>query len=385
MVKNYTLLLSCILLFSFLLSCAPKSMPDTSAPQKQTASSDSIQRPDSAAFARADEFQKIIEKARKEGRVVIFSGNSIRPVGEAFSNKYGIEAEIMVGRGGEFGAKLFAERRAGLYRWDIALVGSTTSVNILRAGEVLEPLEPALILPEIMDPKTWRGGEPSWIDKDRQILSYIRFVNIPIYINTSIVRPDEIKSFNDLLNPKWKGKIAMNDPTVTGTGSKWVAVIGSKIMGWDFIRQLAAQEPVFITDQYLHTQWLALGKYPIGLGVKPELVTEFVQTGSPIAGITPVEGSYTTIGGGSVAIIKNAPHPNASILFTNWLLTREGQMVYSKSYDRPSNRADVPTEGFPPESVPQPGVKYVNSDTEDILQGEMENMRRSREIFGQKR
>ena len=381
MLKIMVLILP-ILFFSFLLSCAPKSPIDISAGQKQTSS---LSPTLTVNTTRTDEWQKIIDAARKEGRVVIFSGNSIRPVGDAFYNKYGVEAEILVGRGGEFGAKLFAERRAGLYRWDIALVGSTTSVNILKAADVLQPLEPVFKLPEIMDPKTWKSGEPSWIDKDHQILSYISFVNIPIYINTSIVKPGEIKSFNDLLNPKWKGKIAMNDPTVTGTGLKFVSVVGGKIMGWDFIHQLAAQEPVFVNDQYLHVQWLALGKYPIGIGVKPELVTDFVQTGSPLEGIAPVEGSYTTIGGGSVAIIKNAPHPNAATLFTNWLLTKEGQTVYSQSYNRASNRVDVPTESFPPETVPQPGVKYVNGDTEALLSAEGDNMKRSREIFGQKR
>lgn len=76
---------------------------------------------------------------------------------------------------------------------------------------------------------------------------------------------------------------------------------------------------------------------------------------------------------------------NAAILFTNWLLTKEGQTVYGQSYNRPSNRVDVPIEGFPANSVVQPDVKYVNSDTEDILLAELENMKRSREIFGRQR
>lgn len=385
MLTKLALFVSGALIFILLASCSQQSLPDTSKAQKQAPSSASTVKQDSGNLASSNELQKITDIAKKEGRVVIFSGNSINPVGDAFSRKYGIEAEIMVGRGGEFGARLFAERRAGLNRWDLALVGSTTSVNILKPAGVLEPLEPVFKLPEILDPKTWRSGEPAWVDKDHTILSYIRFVNIPIYVNTSIVKPAEIKSYKNLLDPKWKGKIAMNDPTVTGTGLKFVSVVGGKIMGWDFIKQLAAQEPVFVNDQYLHAQWLALGKYPIAIGAKPELVTDFVATGSPIAGITTAEGSYSTIGGGSVSYIKNAPHPNAATLFTNWLLTKEGQTVYSKAYNRSSNRVDVSTEDFPPETVPQPGVIYVNGDTEEFLQSEMDNMKRSREIFGQNR
>lgn len=382
MIRKLILIFLGTLLLSFISSCKQESVPEAPSGLKQTASTGAISQPDGGDFAKAAEWQKMIGKAKKEGRVVIFSGNSVRPVGEAFTNKYGIEAEIVVGRGGEFGAKLFAERRAGLFRWDLALVGATTAVNILKAGSVLESLEPVLILPEILDTRTWKGGELAWIDKEHQTLSYIRFVEIPISINTSIVKPDEIKSYLDLLNPKWKGKIAISDPTVTGQGSKLVSNLGNKIMDWDYIRKLASQEPVLVNDQYLHAQWLALGKYPIGLAVKPEIVAEFIKTGSPIVGITPVEGTYTTIGGGSVSLIKNAAHPNAAILFANWLLTKEGQTIYSKTYNRSSNRVDVSTEGFPPDSVPQSGVKYINGDTEDILLAETENMRRSREIFG---
>ncbi len=86
-------------------------------------------------------------------------------------------------------------------------------------------------------------------------------------------------------------------------------------------------------------------------------------------------------GGGTVALVKNAPHPNAARVFINWLLTKEGQTLYSRGYGSASRRLDVPNEGDPLK-IPQPGMKYFNSEEEELILDRPEDMKTAMEIFG---
>jgi ABC-type Fe3+ transport system substrate-binding protein len=244
-----------------------------------------------------------------------------------------------------------------------------------------DPLEKVLILPEVLDKKAWLEGNFKWLDREHLFLAYISTVRISHYVNSALANPDELRSYRDLINPKWKRKISMDDPTVTGTGNNWVAMVGNKIMGWDFMRAIANQEPVLLRDSHLQATWLIQGKYPVAIAPKPDIVQEFRNAGVEMVGILPSEGTYTTVGGGSVARFKNAPHPNAARVFINWLLTREGQSLYSKGYGWPSRRVDVTTEGLDPLVIPKPGVKYLNSDEEEYILARPKFMEMAKEIF----
>lgn len=322
--------------------------------------------------------------ARKEGKVAVVSGvgGNVRPlITEGFKKRYGIEVEFVTGRGGELTEKIFSERKAGLYLQDVALFGATTTINILKPAGIVEPLRPLLVLPEVLDKNAWLGGDFQWVDKEELFLAYIFSVNIPFYVNRDLANPAELKSYKDILNPRWKGKIAMNDPSVTGSGNNWFGVVGEKIMGWDYMRELAKQEPFLTRDQRLQVEWLARGKYPVSITAKTDIVEDFRKAGAPLEGILPVEGNYTTVGGGTVAIVKNAPHPHAARVFINWLLTKDGQTLYSQGYGAPSRRLDVPVAGDPLKA-PRPGMRYVNSEDEELILARPGHMKLAMDIFG---
>lgn len=330
------------------------------------------------------EWDTILRAARKEGNVTVVSGvgGQVRPlITQGFEKKYGIRVDFVTGRGEELTQKVFTERRAGLFLQDVALFGATTTINILKPANIMEPVESVLLLPDVLDKKAWMGGDLQFVDKDRLFLAYIFSVNVPIFINTELVNRDEVKSYKDLLNPKWKGKIVMNDPTVTGSGNNWFGVAGRRIMGWDYMRELAKQEPFLVRDQRLQVEWLVRGRYPVSITAKTDIVDEFRKAGAKITGILPVEGNYTTVGGGTVGLIKNAPHPNAAKIFINWLLTKEGQTLYSSGYGSPSRRLDVPIEGDPLK-IPIPGMKYFNSEEEELILERPGDMKLAQEIFG---
>ena len=95
----------------------------------------------------------------------------------------------------------------------------------------------------------------------------------------------------------------------------------------------------------------------------------------------PQEGIHVTSSDGSIALFKNAPHPNAAKLFLNWLLTKEGQTFYTQAYGQPSARLDVPTDGILPETIPQPGVKYIMGDDEEFILRQPQQMEKAKAIF----
>lgn len=357
--------LSVFVLAFIIMSCGPKL---TTPPTKEIVPSANMSQ-ESQKLHWQIEWDKALAGSRKEGRVVVITGGAIGRARDelagVFGKKYNLDVEITSGRGADTSSRLQAQRRAGLYLVDVYIGSAKRLLQTDKPTGALDPLESALILPEVLDGKAWWSGRLLWVDKDRTILTHILYVNTPILINTNQVRLEEIKSYRDLLNPKWKGKIVMDDVTMGGTTASIMFVLGEYIMGWDFVRQLAQHEPVIVRDRRLITEWIARGRYPISMMTSE--ASEFIKAGAPIVEITPVEGSYLSSASGSLALINKAPHPNAAKLFINWLLSKGGQMVLSEGLGYPSARVDTPKDGFDPGMVIKPGVKYILSDNEEAL------------------
>lgn len=372
--------LSIILMLVFISSCSPGKVPVS--PGSQTLAPQPA--PGTTLSGWEQQWVKLQDTGKKEGTAVIYTSSFGDPkdLSNAFKKNYNIDLQFTAGKGDEIAQKILTERRAGLYIPDAYIGGATSVINFVKPSGAMEPLKPALILPEVTDGKFWNGGDLRWIDKDQQLLSFIEFVEQFIGINTTQAKADELKSYKDLLNPKWKGKIVINDPTVTGIGEKFTIVVGGKIMGFDYIRELAKQQPVIIRDQRLQVEWLAQGKYPIAICPKTDVFTEFLKAGAPIEYVMPVEGTSTVAGSGNVYLFKNAPHPSAARVFINWLLTKEGQTIFSRTYGAPSARVDVSTEGFVPSMLVKPGIKYIQDDAEEMLLKAPDVRKISVEIFG---
>lgn len=334
----------------------------------------------------AKEWSSIIQAAKKEGSVVIYStasGDTMRALAQPFQKNYGISVDLIAGRGGEIGAKLIREQRAGLFLADVYIGGGSTVVTQIKPAGLLKPLDSELILPDVINGKFWWNNDFVWVDKEHTTMAFSLFAIPTITVNDTIVKKGEIKSNRDLLDPKWKGKMVMNDPTIAGIGGKWFSIVGRYIMDLDFMKGMAKQEPAILRDQRLQVEWVVKGRYPIAIAAGTDSVTEFRKAGAPISYVLPVEGTWLGNGSGGLSLIAKPPHPNAARVFANWLLTREAQSIYSKDYGVPSARLDVPTDGIDPVTIPVPGVKYVLGFREDILVGEDDyrsNM--GREIFG---
>ena len=343
--------------------------------------------PGSARPGWEQRWNEIVLAAKKEGAVLIyFAPNPTiqKNLGEAFKQEYGINLEFVAGRGAAISEKIFSERRAGLYLGDVIIQGYTAQF-IFKPQNVLQPLDPLLVLPEVTDPKNWMDGASPFLDEDHTIVSFIRSVEHVVMRNTELVKEGELKSYYDLLLPRWQGHIVMGDPTIAGVAQSWFLLMLERILGMekgaDYMRQLVKQEPVITREDRVGVEGVARGKYSLAVGLHPPTVAEFRRMGAPVEPVRMKEGTPTTSSMGTVSVLTKNAHPNATIVFLNWLLTKEGQTVFSQSLKMPSARIDVPTTGLDPYYIRQPGEKIFSNYEAELaqLKGKMAPM--TKEIF----
>lgn len=310
------------------------------------------------------EWEELQIKAKQEGKV--FVGSSAGGARDALSGplkkKFGLDLEWLASASGALIARINTERKAGLYLFDILITGPDTPDASLRPSGAIVPLEDWLLLPEVKDTKVWYGGKPIFYDEEHTLLAMTATPTGDLTINTTRVSPAEIKSLRDLLDPKWKGKIVMHSPIGGGSGRRWSTFIVD-LLGYDFLKQLVNQSPVLTDNHRLAAEWVARGKYSIGIAIRFEDVISFVEAGAPLARIYTSEGGYLSASGGYIMILDKAPHPKATRLFVNWLLSREGQILWSKGSTDHTARTDVKIEELEihPLKIRQPGVKYHNT------------------------
>jgi iron(III) transport system substrate-binding protein len=240
--------------------------------------------------------------------------------------------------------KIQNERKAGVYTFDVASTTVVPVLQILKAEGTYEPLKSELVHPEALDDKAWLNGlDGRWADTARNMVFKHQFsANPSVYINTNLVKEDEIKSIDDLLDPKWKGgKIVTSDLQQGYVYTPSTILRATK--GEDWLRRLfVGQEPQMIRDRRQSVETLVRGGASIGFGIHPLVLNEFKNDGLADH-IKPLYMPGAGTSGGEIVVLFNkAPHPNAGKLFANWILTKEGQTVWSKSLNINSARLDVP-------------------------------------------
>ena len=318
-----------------------------------------------AAFAATpwqEEWERVLHAAKKEGKVAI-----IGPIGAdrrdaltiAFEKKYGISVEYHADSGAGILPRLSAERKADRYLWDAVITGTTTTLENLIPARVLDPLEANLILPEVKDLKLWRNGALEFLDPGRQLLVMTPFQRGTLFVNSTLANPKEFKSYKDLLDPKWKGKIIADDPRKSGPGqATFTFFFLHPELGVKFIRAIAGQGLTLLRDYAQEVNMLGQGRYSVGLGFSDSLAEQRAKQGVPVE-IVDIrqlkEGSDISPASGGLSIFNRAPHPNVAKIYINWLLSKEGQTMNARATGYISNRLDVPTDHAAPWRVPQPG------------------------------
>ncbi|MBV8193508.1 MAG: extracellular solute-binding protein [Alphaproteobacteria bacterium] len=265
------------------------------------------------------EWQQVVDAAKKEGKLVIYTATLGSPyhkaVVKAFEDKYGIRVEMLEARASEVRERVRIEQAAGRFVGDLHHNGSTTTWLMMRDGN-LQPHGPIPNAKNIVPPY-----EADEVRIPAEVISYA------LMVNRNLVKPnDEPKSWKDILDPRWTGKILSDDYRALGGGAVFF-VVTYDAFGKEFHEKLAAQKPVFSRDIANSERRVARGEYPIYI---PFSLQDYNQLkGLPIKPIVPAEGRpYVRF---DLAMLKEAPHPNAARLLMNFYLEPEQQLVLANA------------------------------------------------------
>jgi iron(III) transport system substrate-binding protein len=318
------------------------------------------------------EWDKTVAAAKKEGRLNFYVGRygSEKLLGEFRKEFPEIKIVTTNGAGNSLGTRIVSEARSGSMVADLFSGGAVTNFEILYKGKALDSIKSALLLPEVLDETKWYGGAHRYNDPEQQYV-FIYIANptsASLYFNTNLVSPKDFKSYWDLVQPKWKGKFVSQEPTGTGIGPSLQFFYYNPELGPEFLRKLFVdQQAVYSKDRRQMTDWLAQGKFALCLGCRDS--EKASKQGLPVDEMDMVdwkEGGHISSGGGSLGLIKGAPHPNAAKLFINWFLSRRGQIALQKYEDlygeEPPNsrRIDIPKDMLPGGSRLVEGRRYFD-------------------------
>jgi iron(III) transport system substrate-binding protein len=272
-----------------------------------------------SAAAQSDDWNKVTDAAKKEGKVVIYTASIGSPfhkkVFDAFEKKYGIKVELLEARASEVRERVRVEQAAGRFLGDLHHNGSTTTWLMTRDGN----FQPHGDIPNIKNVEAIY--EPDDIKIPAEVISY------SLMVNKTIVKPaDEPKSWKDLLDPRWQGKILSDDYRALGGGAVFFPVM-LKAFGREFHEKLAAQKPVFSRDLQNSERRCARGEFPLYLPFNLQDLNNL--KGLPVKAVVPAEGRpYVRF---DISTLKNGPHPNASRLLMNYYLEPESQLVFANA------------------------------------------------------
>lgn len=305
---------------------------------------------------RGNEWESFVKAAGSEGQVTVYATNGFEPVFDGFQKRFpAVKLSPVIGRGNQLAQKVLAERRAGKYLADVYLGGIGTPYSMFYRGGLLDPIEPLFTLAENLDRSKWFQGKFHYADDDgKYIFVFEMALRSDVVYSTQLVRPEEITSYWNFVEPKWKGKIAAIDPHVTGvaTSSSLSFLYYHPELGPEFLRKLFSQMELTLSrDPRQLLDWLAVGKFALAFFASDADLA--VKQGLPVGRFLPTafkEGVYGRPQRGTVAIFQRAPHPNAALVFINWLLSREGQSVFQKAFAEDfslSAREDVAKDHLP--------------------------------------
>lgn len=296
----------------------------------------------------------LVQKACAEGQVVFYTQHSdtqANQIATVFQKSFPcVKVLVISAVAGRITERVLNEVQNGKSQADVLMSNDMNTIKVLEEKKWLRPWTPpsANKYPDgAKQQGIWYAGASA--------------IMYPVY-NTDLVKPEDApKTWKDLLDPKWKGKIAAPDVAVGGTS--WMQYFFfRKKYGDDFIRQFAAQKPtLFLSDQTM-TLSVARGELPIGLLGSPSYSFR-VDQGAPLKNIYPTDGVVAVPD--AVMLPEHSPHPNAGELFGNWYLSKEGQTAEITIRGIWSFRTDLPMAAK--QNPPSTALNFWHSDIGEVL------------------
>lgn len=302
-------------------------------------------------YQGADRESRLIENARKEGSVVVYTSLNLKdavPIVDAFEKKYGVKAVLWRASSEKVVQRALTETRAGRFAADIYETNGP-EMEILHREKLLADF----YSPGIKDiPAESIPAHRQWIPD--------RFNFFTIAYNTNLVKPEDVpNTYEDLLAPKWLGKLGLE-----GGDTDWFGAV-IKSMGEEkgvaFFRRLAQNKPEIRTGHTLIAELVASGEIPLAAAIYNHNAERLVEKGAPIKWkpLAPTFGRPNAIG-----VSKRAPNPHAAMLFVDFMLSREGQELLKARNRVPASKQvttklnDFPFQMIDPVIVLDEGQKW---------------------------
>ena len=358
-----------IILLVILAACAPGNAPTPApaapTPAKTTVPTSNLSPPTSQDAA----WDKIVEAAKKEGQLTIYSYSFVGDIGiamsRAFKDRYGITVDIVTGRGAEFLERVKTEKRIGGLVADMTEGSALHLKNMKKEGLTINVSNE---LPVFRDKDIWVANIFGIDPQDKHVIAF-NFTLYTPFVNSNLVKSgDEPKVWKDFLDPKWKGKIIATDPlTSGGLYQLFVPLLREKVIDDDFLKALNKQDLRFSSALPDEGGILARGERHISLRGVDSVYARFVAEGAPIKAIAINDGTVLSVL--TTAAYAGAPHPNAAKVFINWFLSPEGQTIFGKNATVASVRKDVPSFlPLPARITPVRPILLTNEDNDQATQ-----------------
>ncbi|HEX9453204.1 MAG TPA: extracellular solute-binding protein [Candidatus Binatia bacterium] len=319
--------------------------------------------------ARAQDAQ-LIQAAQKEAKVVWYTSLAIpssTSIAHAFRTKYkGIEVEVHRTGSQRVLQRVMQEAGAGIKNVDIIHTSDAGHFVLLKDKNMLLRFTP-------------RGVESfpaGFKDKDgfyfgmRATLSVIAF-------NPKLVSDkDAPKSWKELLNPKWKGKMVTAHPGYSGIIMTHVLALVN-MYGWDYFRDLAKNSLHIVQSANDPAGLVASGERPIGVNGAEYFYYKTQKQGNPIQIVYPKEGIPLVVS--PVAIAKDSQHPNAAKLFSEFIFAKESQQLLA---DKEGLYTGHPEVTYPTDKPKLKDLKILSVDADELEKRNAELKKRFIDYFG---
>ena len=263
----------------------------------------------------------LIDAAKKEGEVIWYTtqiiAQLVRPVSVAFEKKYGIKVRSTRANSTELSVKIINESRAGRPQSDV-FDGTSTVVPLKKEGFVLQWLpDPAKAYPA-----PYKDPEGYWVANNLFFLT-------PGFNTALVPKGTEPRSYQALLDPKWRGKIAWSTSPTSSGGPGFIGTVLTEMgteSGMLYLRELSKQRIANIGSAALEVlDQVIAGEYLLALQIFNHHTVISAKKGAPVDWIKmePVTGTLSVI-----SVHKNAPHPNAAKLLVDFITSSEGQNIF---------------------------------------------------------
>ena len=311
-----------------------------------------------------------VEAAKKEGKVVWYTSLALptaEKIGKLFEAAYpGIKVEVQRTGSQRILQRVMQEQQANLKLVDVIHTSDAGHFVLLKEKKLLMKYTPAGVDP-------FPAG---FKDKDGYYFTLRATVNVIAY-NTKLVSAAEApKTWKDLLDPKWKGKLVTAHPGYSGVISTHVLAL-VHLHGWDYFKQLAQNKLMLVQSAVDPAGVVASGERAVAVDGGDYYYYQMKKKGNPIEVVYPKEGVPLVVS--PTAIASFAPHPNAAKLFTDFTFTRELQQVMADSEGLYTGHPEVK---YPADKPKLSDLKLLNVDAEELEKRNEEIKSRFVEFFG---